>query len=99
MNKMKIFKLIMSISVPILLLGATISLIVLAWYVSMIQTGEIDATTKNLVVEYSFNKDTAVNKKTYTVRNLAFFDTDSESETSYLSSMAVKLEIKLKMYV
>ena len=89
-------KLIMSIVAPVLLLMATASLIVVAWYVSVIQTGDLDATTKNLVVEYIFDNSKKSNESTYNISDIAFFDKNQEQELKYIKDMAIRLQIKLK---
>ena len=96
MKALKIIRRLLPIFAPLLLLAATASVVVVAWYVSIIQTGEIDATTKNVAIEYVFNKEVLKNQTSYTVKNLAFFDEDSTDEIDYIEPMAVKLSIKLR---
>ncbi len=96
MQKLKKFSLILSLIAPVLLVAATATVVIFAWYVSMIQTGEIDASTKNLAIEYTFDNNTKKNQTKYTVKNLAFFDVDSTNEVSYIEDMATKLTINLK---
>ena len=96
MQKLKKFSLILSLIAPVLLVAATATVVIFAWYVSMIQTGEIDASTKNLAIEYTFDNNTKKNQTKYTVKNLAFFDVDSTNEVSYIEAMATKLTINLK---
>ena len=96
MKVLNILKKFMPIIAPILLLSITASIVVVAWYVSIIQTGEIDATTKNVALEYVFDNGILKNQTRYTVKNLAFFDVDSEDELEYIEPMAVKLSLKLK---
>lgn len=87
---------ILQLIAPVLLVAATATAVIYAWYVSMIQTGEIDASTKSMAIEYKFDDNTKKNQVRYTVKNLAFFDEDSENEVSYIEAMATKLTINLK---
>ncbi len=99
-TKLKIFNSILSIIAPILLIVVVVFSISYAWYTNRQQIANIDATTKNVAVEYTFDKDTEKNVLNYSVSNIAFFDADSEDENKielkYLPSMAVKLTLKLK---
>ena len=95
MKKSKIINLIISIAAPILLVTAVVLIISYGWYVRKQQIATIDANAKNLAIDYTFDSDQETNKITYDVKNLVFFDNDSEFEYQYLSDMAVKLEINL----
>jgi len=95
MKKSKIINLIISIAAPILLVTAVVLIVSYGWYVRKQQIATIDANAKNLAIDYTFDSDQEKNKITYDVKNLVFFDNDSEFEYQYLSDMAVKLEINL----
>ena len=97
--KKKIIYNIISIAAPILLIAAVVFVITYGWYVKRQQTADINATTKNVAIEYTFDDDTTKNVVNYTVENISFFDADSTDnnkiELKYLPVMAVKLDIKL----
>ena len=97
--KKKIIYNIISIAAPILLIAAVVFAITYGWYVKRQQTADINATTKNVAIEYTFDDDTTKNVVEYKVENIAFFDADSTDENKielkYLPVMAVKLDIKL----
>lgn len=97
--KKKIIYNIISIAAPILLIAAVVFVITYGWYVKRQQTADINATTKNVAIEYTFDDDTTKNVVEYKVENIAFFDADSTNgnkiELKYLPVMAVKLDIKL----
>ena len=95
MKKFRNSNLIMSIITSCTLVILLITL-VFAWYTSKQQIGEIDATTKNVAVEYKFDDSTNKNVMNYNVKNLSFFDVDSTQELKYIKTMAVKMEINLK---
>ena len=101
-KKLNILNLILSIVAPIALITVVVISIVFGWYTNRQQVANIDATTKNVAVEYTFDNDTEKNVLNYTVNNLAFFDIDSNDEDNnkielrYLPVMAVKLSITLK---
>ncbi len=99
-NKLKIIQIILAIVTPILLVSTVVVIIVFGWYIKRQQTANIDATTKNVSVEYSFNDDDEKNVVNYNVKKLVFFDTDSTDENKielkYLDLMAIKLNLKLK---
>lgn len=101
-KKLNILNLILSIVAPIALITVVVISIVFGWYTNRQQVANIDATTKNVAVEYTFDDDTEKNVLNYTVNNLAFFDIDSNDEDNnkielrYLPVMAVKLSITLK---
>jgi hypothetical protein len=81
---------ILIIAMPLLIALVAIPMIY-GWYVKVIRTGKIDGSTKNVSINYNFNdgRRKSTNSLTYTIDNLAFFDIDSEDETSYFNSMAV----------
>lgn len=99
-KKLNILNLILSIVAPIALITVVVISIVFGWYTNRQQVANIDATTKNVAVEYTFDNDIEKNVLNYTVNNLAFFDIDSTDtnkiELRYLPVMAVKLSITLK---
>ncbi len=86
--------------IPILSLCLALVLVVIAfnaygWYTNFTHTGSIDGSTKNVALKYTINNSEA-NITTYTINNLAFFDTDSASENDYLDIMALDLSLKLE---
>ncbi len=99
-KKLKIFQIIISIVTPILLVTSVVLIITFGWYIKKQQTANINATTKNVSIEYTFDGDEETNVVNYTVSNLVFFDVDSTDENKielkYLPTMAVKLELNLK---
>lgn len=98
MKKKTIYN-ILGIAVPILLVASIVLAITYGWYVKRQQTADINATTKNVAIEYTFDDDTTKNVVDYNVKHIAFFDVDSTDvnkiELKYLPTMAVKLELKL----
>lgn len=78
-----------------LLMVFTIVVLVYAWYTNTLQTGEINATTKNFVVEYTFDDDTNKNVLTYTVDDLSFFEYEATEEIGFLEGQAIPLQINL----
>lgn len=100
MKKGKILYNIISIAAPILMLAAVVLVITYGWYIKRQQTADINATTKNVAIEYTFDDDSTKNVVNYTVENIAFFDVDSTDENKielkYLPVMAVKLDINLR---
>lgn len=99
-KKIRIFSTILSVVTPILLVATVVVIISYGWYIKTQQTANIDASTKNVAIEYTFDEDETKNVVNYTVSNLAFFDMDSTDENKielkYLSTMAVSLDITLK---
>lgn len=105
-SKIKIFNLILSIVAPVLLVTVLVLALTYGWYMQRQQTATIDAKTKNLAVEYSFDDSEETNVIEYTVKNISFFDyskikedqtiESTQVEMKYLPIMAVKLDIKLK---
>ena len=99
-TKLKIINNILSIIAPILLIVVVVFSVLYGWYTNRQQVANIDATTKNVAVEYTFDDDTEKNVLNYSVDNLAFFDADSTDdnkiELKYLPVMAVKLTLNLK---
>lgn len=96
MKKFKNLNLIISIAAPVLLAIVLVIIVSYGWYIKRQQVATIDATAKNVSVEYSFDEDTHTNVYNYNVEHLVFFDSDSEFEFTYLDEMAVKLEVYLK---
>ncbi len=100
-KKFRIMSSILSIVAPLMMLTTIIVFISYGWYIKRQQTANIDATTKNVAVEYTFYSDETKNVLNYTVSNLVFFDEDSNVESKkielkYLSNMAVLMTINLK---
>ena len=91
--KINIVFLVLSILTPILICGIAIGIIT-AWYTNVIQTGDINATTKNLAIEYEIN-NSEKNITTYNITNLAFFDADDDYEGQFLSEMAFEIELHM----
>lgn len=79
-----------------LLMVFTVVVLIYAWYTNTLQTGELDVTTKNFTIEYTFDDDTEKNVLTYTVDDIAFFDYDAEEEVQFLEGEAVPLLLNLR---
>ena len=93
MKKSNIIVIVLAILAPILTLVVGIS-IISAWYTNTIQTGQLDATSKNVAIKYQLNSGTE-NATTYTINNLAFFDADNNNEGEFLELLALKIDLKL----
>ena len=93
MKKSHIITIVLSILAPVLAIIIGISM-VRAWYTKIVQTGELDATSKNVAIKYQLN-NSAENVTTYTINNLAFFDADSEDEGEFLNLLALKIDLVL----
>ena len=93
-KKLNIMIVILSILAPILVLGIGIGLIA-AWYTNVIQTGDINASTKNVSIIYTINDRTEENETTYSINNLVFFDSDSDKEGRYLETMSCKIRLNI----
>ena len=93
-KKIHIMLVVLSILTPVLVLGLAIGLIT-AWYTNVIQTGDINASTKNVSIIYTINDRTEENETTYSITNLAFFDADSEKEGKYLEDMSCKIRLNI----
>ena len=78
-----------------LLMVFTVVILIYAWYTNTLQTGELDVTTKNFTIEYTFDEDTEKNVSTYTVDDLSFFDYDATEEVQFLPGQAKELLINL----
>lgn len=85
---------ILTIATPLLMVF-TVVILVYAWYTNTLQTGEIDATTKNFTIEYTFDDDTEKNVLEYEVDDIAFFQYQAEEEIDFLEGEVVPLEINL----
>ena len=85
---------ILMIATP-LLMALVAVVLVYAWYTNTIQTGEIDATTKNFTIEYTFDDDTEKNVLEYNVKDIAFFQYQSKNEIDFLEGEVVPFKIKL----
>lgn len=79
-----------------LLMVFTVVVLIYAWYTNTLQTGELDVTTKNFTIEYTFDDDTEKNVLTYTVNDIAFFDYDAEEEVQFLEDEAIPLLLNLR---
>lgn len=93
-DKLNIILLSLSILASVVIIFITISM-VRAWYTNAIQTGEINAETKELSIKYQLNEGSE-NVVTYEISNLAFFDPNSGYEGKYLRHMAFKIDIDLE---
>lgn len=93
MKKSHIITIVLSILAPVLAIIIGISM-VRAWYTKIVQTGELDATSKNVAIKYQLN-NSAENVTTYTINNLAFFDADSKDEGEFLNLLALKIDLVL----
>ncbi len=94
-SKMSRMNFILLVIAPIIL-AATVAVIVYAWYINNGLTGQIDATTKNVAIEYTFDgKQATKNTSRYAVSNMVFFDVEAEEELQYIDDMAVRLDINL----
>jgi len=92
-KKFNIIFIALSILVPVLLTIVAIS-IIRAWYTNVIQTGSLDAETKNVAIKYQLNGGDE-NVTTYSISNLVFFDANSDKEEKYLKTMAFEINLKL----
>ncbi len=79
-----------------LLMVFTVVFLIYAWYTNTLQTGELDVTTKNFTIEYTFDENTEKNVLEYTVNDIAFFDYDAVEEIGFLEDEARPLDIHLK---
>ena len=86
---------ILYIVAPLLVVFTAVVLIY-AWYTNTLQTGELDVTTKNFTIEYTFDDDTTKNVLTYTVDDIAFFDYDATEEIGFLEDEAIPFVVNLK---
>ena len=86
---------ILYIVAPLLVVFTAVVLIY-AWYTNTLQTGELDVTTKNFTIEYTFDEDTEKNVLTYTVDDIAFFDYDATEEIGFLEDEAIPFVVNLK---
>lgn len=95
MKKNIIYKIVI-ILVPVLTLLIAIPLIY-GWYVNVIRTGKIDASTKDVSITYTIadGYQTSTNSYTYEIDNLAFFDINNSDETGYFNSMALAVDLTL----
>ena len=89
-----IINLILSILTPVILIIITAS-VIHAWYTNTIQTGELDATTQNVSIEYKINNSES-NVLSYQITNLAFFDPTANQEGKYLNTMAFRINLSIK---
>ena len=92
-SKLNTLFFILAILAPILIAGIAIGMIN-AWYTNVIQTGDLDATTKNMSIKYTIN-NSEENITSYNISNLVFFDSNSEQEGKYLNSMSFHIELSL----
>lgn len=67
------------------------------WFINQSQTEPIDANTKGIV--FSYKVSDGINEKTdvlaYSVKNVAFFDKDSDDEGKYFKDMALEIEFNI----
>lgn len=95
MNKKIIKPIILSITAIVILV---ISTIVYAWYTNVDRVNqELDGSTNDIVLDYTINSEASTTKN-YSISNLTFFDINSNEETKYLSSMAIKVKLNIKNY-
>lgn len=94
-NKLNIVLLSLSILASVVIIFITISM-VRAWYTNAIQTGDINAETKELSIKYQLNEGSENIVEYNNITNLAFFDIDSDEEGKYLRAMAFKIDIDLE---
>ena len=94
-NKLNIVLLSLSILASVVIIFITISM-VRAWYTNAIQTGDINAETKELSIKYQLNEGSENIVEYNNITNLAFFDIDSDEEGKYLRTMAFKIDIDLE---
>ena len=92
-SKLNIVFFVLAILAPILIAGIAIG-VIRAWYTNVIQTGDLDATTKNMSIKYTIN-NSKENITSYNISNLVFFDSNSEQEGKYLNSMSFHIELSL----
>lgn len=92
-SKLNIVFFVLAILAPILIAGIAIG-VIRAWYTNVIQTGDLDATTKNMSIKYTIN-NSEENITSYNIANLVFFDSNSEQEGKYLNSMSFHIELSL----
>ncbi|MBR3617155.1 MAG: hypothetical protein IKN46_00620 [Acholeplasmatales bacterium] len=92
-SKLNIVFFVLAILAPILIAGIAIG-VIRAWYTNVIQTGDLDATTKNMSIKYTINGSNE-NITTYNITNLVFFDSNSQDEGPYLNSMSFHIELSL----
>ena len=92
-SKLNIVFFVLAILAPILIAGIAIG-VIRAWYTNVIQTGDLDATTKNMSIKYTIN-NSEENITSYNISNLVFFDSNSEQEGKYLNSMSFHIELSL----
>ena len=100
-KRIRVFSNILSIVAPLMMLVTIIVFISYGWYIKRQQTANIDASTKNVAVEYTFDEDETKNVLNYTVSNLVFFDENSnvdskKIELKYIYDMAVLMTVNLK---
>lgn len=94
-NKLNIILLSLSILASVVIIFITISM-VRAWYTNAIQTGDINAETKELSIKYQLNEGSENIVEYKNITNLAFFDNTSDKEGKYLRTMAFKIDIDLE---
>ncbi len=67
------------------------------WFINQSNTEPIDANTKGIV--FSYKVSDGIDEKTdvlaYSVKNVSFFDKDSEDEGKYFLDMALEIEFKI----
>jgi len=93
-SKLNIVFFVLAILAPILIAGIAIG-VIRAWYTNVIQTGDLDATTKNMSIKYTINNSEENITSYNNISNLVFFDSNSEQEGKYLNSMSFHIELSL----
>ena len=93
-SKLNIVFFVLAILAPILIAGIAIG-VIRAWYTNVIQTGDLDATTKNMSIKYTINNSEENITSYNNISNLVFFDSNSENEGPYLNSMSFHIELSL----
>ena len=95
-KKLHIIFLVLAVVTP-MLIGLIAVGLIRAWYTNVIQTGELNAETKNVAIKYYVNDSTKTqeNITTYSISNLAFFDADSDFEGEYLEPMAFEIKLDI----
>ncbi len=92
MNKRLIITLVAS-----LVLALTVGIIVtFAWYTNTHKSDSLDYVSNGLVISYKIENETNVEE--YNVKDVVFFDVDSQKEGKYFTLSAVKLTLDISNY-
>ncbi len=92
MKKGNIVKLIL---IAVAFIFSIASFTIYAWYTNVDYVGSLDAEAEGLSFYYTLGDSTSKNVKSYDIKNLAFFDPQSNSEIRYFDSMSTKVSIGL----